>query len=255
MTQATTINRKGATLRKLLTVLCGVALFVLLASFLAVWAVGRFAPKLLDASLAAQSGAHLAVEANDTNLFAGRVAFSGLTITNPGRWKEREFLRVRQLTLDVDLFSFFGRGTQHVRKAELDVERLTIVGKANFLTDNNAKDIGNGLKDPAPVSPAIPAGPSEPSRPYHIDHLRVRVDRITVIAGDGTPDRRVVFDSAFNYVFEAHDVTDRNFNAKVSSPMGKLALQTALEKQPALIIDLAKESVRKSVTEKLLEAK
>ena len=87
-------TRLGTALRKLLTVLCGVALFLVVVGFLGVWALGRFSPKLLDTTLATKSGAHLAVAANDTNLFAGRIAYQGLTITNPTRWTEKEFLNV-----------------------------------------------------------------------------------------------------------------------------------------------------------------
>jgi hypothetical protein len=73
----------------------------------------------------------------------------------------------------------------------------------------------------------------------------VRVGRITVISGDGSAARRVVVDQDFAYDFEAHDVTDQNFNAKVSGPMGQQALQTALRRQPELMFELAREKLRR----------
>ena len=42
-----------------------------------------------------------------------------------------------------------------------------------------------------------------------------------------------------------HDVTDQNFNAKVSGPMGQQALQTALRRQPELMFELAREKLRR----------
>ena len=96
-------TRLGSALRKLLTMLCGVVLFLVMVGLLGVWALGRFSPKLLDSSLATKSGAHLSVEANDTNLFAGRLSYAGLTITNPTRWTEKEFLKVRRLAIDLDV--------------------------------------------------------------------------------------------------------------------------------------------------------
>ena len=245
-------TRLGSALRKLLTMLCGVALFLVMVGLLGVWALGRFSPKLLDSSLATKSGAHLSVESNDTNLFAGRLSFGGLTITNPTRWSEKEFLKVRRLALDLDLLTFFEGGSQVVNDAELDVEHLTIVGKADFLADNNAKDIFNGLKS-APVANAPKPTPGQPSakQPFLIKRLRVRVDRITIISGDGTDQRKVVVDQAFNFVFEARDITERNFDEKVSRPMGTQAVQ----QQPQLMLDLARERLRKSVTEKLLGEK
>jgi hypothetical protein len=249
-------TRLGSALRKLLTMLCGVALFLVMVGLLGVWALGRFSPKLLDSSLSTKTGAHLAVEANDTNLFAGRLAYAGLTITNPTRWSEKEFLKVRRLALDVELMTFFEGGSQVVNDAELDIEHLTIVGKADFLKDNNAKDIFNGLKSaPSAKTPPPAPGPPGPKQPFLIKHLRVRVDRITIISGDGTDRRKVVVDQAFNYVFEARDITERNFDEKVSRPMGTQAVQAAARQQPELMLDLARERLRKSVTEKLLGEK
>ncbi len=237
-------SRPGSLLRKLLTVLCGIALFLVVVGVLGIWALGRFSPRLLDASLSGQSGAHLTVEDNQTNLFLGRIDYAGLVITNPSRWQEREFLRVKRLVLDVDPLTFTEAGGQVVNEAELDIERVTIVGKADFLADNNAKDIGNGLKGPA--SPPEPsAEPSAPAQPFLIKRLRVRVGRITVVSGDGTAGRRVVVDQDFGFVFEAADVTEKNFNAKVSGPMGQQALQTALRRQPELMFELAREKMRR----------
>ncbi len=250
--------RLGSALRKLLTVLSGIALFLVLVVLLGIWALGRFSPKLLDTSLATKSGAHLAVETNETNLFAGRLEYAGLTVTNPSRWAEREFLKVRRLVVDLEPFTFYEGGSQVVNEVELDVEHLTIVGKADFLADNNAKDIFNGLKGANVASAPKPApgpGPAAAKQPFLIKRLRVRVDRITVISGDGTDQRKVVVDQAFAFVFEARDITERNFAEKVSRPLGAQALQTAAQRQPELLMDLARERVRRSVTEKLLGEK
>ena len=237
-------SRPGSALRKLLAVLCGIALFLILFGALGVWALGRYSPRLLDASLSGQSGAHLTVEDNQTNLFVGRVDYAGLVITNPSRWQEREFLRVKRLVLDVDPLTFVEGGGQVVNEAVLDIERVTIVGKADFLSDNNAKDIGNGLKGPA-TSPPPATEPAKPAQPFLIKHLRVRVGRLTVISGDGSAARRVVVDQDFAYDFEARDVTDQNFDAKVTGPMGQQALQTALRRQPELMFELAREKLRR----------
>ncbi len=226
-------------------VLCGIALFLVLVGALGVWALGRFSPRLLDASLSGQSGAHLTVEDNQTNLFLGRIDYAGLVITNPSRWQDREFLRIKRLVLDVDPLTFVEGGGQVVNEAELDLDHVNIVGKADFLTDNNAKDIGNGLKSSG-SAPAPKTEPSTAPQPFLIKHLRVRVGRITVVSGDGTADRRVVLDQDFGLVFEAADITEKNFNDKVSGPLGQQALQTALRRQPGLLLDLAREKLRRS---------
>jgi len=237
-------SRPGSALRKLLMVLCGIALFLILVGALGVWALGRYSPRLLDAALSGQSGAHLTVEDNQTNLFVGRVDYAGLVITNPSRWQEREFLRVKRLVLDVDPLTFVEGGAHVVNEAELDLDRVTIVGKADFLSDNNAKDIGNGLKSSGATPSPKTEAPTAP-QPFLIKHLRVRVGRVTVVSGDGTAERRVVVDQDFGFVFEANDVTEKNFNAKVSGPMGQQALQTALRRQPELMFEFAREKLRR----------
>lgn len=241
-------SRPGSALRKLLTVLCGIGLFLILVAALGIWALGRFSPRLLDASLSGQSGAHLTVEDNQTNLFVGRVDYAGLVITNPSRWQEREFLRVKRLVLDVDPLTLVEGGGQVVNEAELDIDRVTIVGKKDFLADNNAKDIGNGLKGPA-TSPTPSTEPASPPQPFLIKHLRLRVGRITVVSGDGSAARRVVVDQDYGFVFEARDITDQNFDAKVSVPLGQQVLQTALRRQPELMFELAREKMRRPARE------
>jgi hypothetical protein len=240
--------RRGYLLRKLLTVLCGIALFLVMVGLLGVWALGRFSPKLLDTMLATRSGAHLSVVANESNLFAGRLDYAGLTITNPTRWKEPQFLKVRRLGIDFDPLTFLEGGARIVHDLELDIEHLTIVGKADYHSDNNAKDIFNGLK-PVP-GPAVTSAEPAP-QPFLIKHLRVRVERITIVTGDGTDQRKVLVDQAINLVFEARDITQGNFKGKVSGPLGAEVVATAISQQPQLLLDLARERVRRSVTETL----
>ena len=252
MTRPSIARRLGATLRRLLTVLCGLLLFVLLASALGVWAVGRFAPRVLDSMLASRSGAHLSVVSNDSNLFVGRLEFSGLTVTNPVRWQEREFLQVRRLVVDLDPWSFLGEGDGVIREAELDLDQLVLVGKEDYLADNNAQDILRGLKgESAPVVDGPSSGPPAARRPLRIDRLRLRIGRVVIISGDGTAQVRRVMDTDYGLVFEATGVTDRNFTEKVSRPLGARALRDAAARTPSLLLDLAAGKLRRSVTERL----
>ena len=227
MTRTPASSRRGAALRKLLTVLCGLALFLVLTTVLGVWALGRFSPKILDATLSANTGAHVAVEENDTNLFTGRIAYAGLTITNPSRWQERDFLKVKRLVLDVDPLSFRSGGLPTVEEAKFDLERVTIVSKNDFFKDNNALDILNGLKagsdqvEPAPAEPAV-------KQPFLIKRLRTRIGHVTIINHDGTPQRKVFLDRQVDFVLEATDVTELNFDEKVARPLTREAMRVAL---------------------------
>lgn len=254
MTRSSIASRLGSTLRRLLTVLCGILLFVLLASALGIWALGRFAPSLLDSALSSRSGAHLSVAGNDSNLFAGRLEFTGLTVTNPTRWQEHEFLKVRRLALSVNLASFLEDGERIIHEAELDIDRLVLVGKEDYLADNNAQDILRALKasaGPASASATTPAPAPSAKRPFRIEKLRVRIGHVVIVAGDGTPQRRQVTDADYGLVFEVAGVTDRNFTEKVSKPLGEQALRNVANQTPSLLLDLASVKLRRSVTERL----
>ncbi|MEO0040099.1 MAG: hypothetical protein RIS38_1047 [Verrucomicrobiota bacterium] len=237
MTRFTAHSRRGSALRKLLTLLCGVALFLVLAGVLGVWALGRFSPKLLDATLSARTGAHVAVEENDTNLLAGRIAYSGLTITNPSRWQERGCLQIKRLALEIDPLSFGAEGGRIVHQAELDLAQLTLVGKGDLFADNNALDILAGLKAGADPS----ATPSEGSarQAFLIKRLRIRLGRVTLIEGDGTPDRRVLLDEDLAFEMEAKDVTENNFQAKVTEVIVTQSLRNAVLANPRLLLRLS----------------
>lgn len=252
MTRTSTASHLGSALRKLLTLLCGVLLFVLLASGIGIWALGRFAPSLLDSALSSKTGARLAVAGNESNLFAGRVELTGLTITNPTRWQEREFLKIRRLAITADAFSFLEGGGQVIHDAELDVDRLVLVGREDYLADNNAKDIFRGLKGPKEERPAAETPkPAGPKRPFRIDHLRVRIGHVVIVAADGSPQRRQVVDADLNLTFEASGITERNFDEKVSKPLGQLAMQEAATRGPEVLLDIAQTKLRRSVTERL----
>ena len=245
--------RPGNVSRRVLSLLGGVILFIVLAAALAVWSVGRFAPSLLDSTLASKSGAHLSVEDNETNLFVGRVSFADFSVTNPSRWTEARFLKGKRLLVDLDPATFTGSGRRIVHSLELDIDELILVGKEDYLKDNNAQDIFRGLKaaDTPPATAGQPPA-AEPRTPYLIERLRLRVGHITVIAADGTPQRRIVIDRQFDLVFEAKNITDANLEQTLTGPLGKEVVAQAPAAGAGLLFDLTKDKIRTSITEKLL---
>ncbi len=257
MPSARSITRPGNVSRRVLSLLGGVILFILLAAALSIWSVGRFAPGLLDSTLASKSGAHLAVETNDSNLFAGRVSFADFTVTNPSRWTDPRFLKGKRLLVDLDPATFTGNGRRVVHSLELDIDALTLVGKEDYLKDNNAQDIFRGLKAPETLPPPPSGQPAveAPRTPFLIEKFRLRVGHITVIAGDGTPQRRVVIDRQFDLVFEARNITDANLEQTLTGPLGQQVVAQTPAASAGLLFDLTKDKVRTSITEKLLNQK
>ncbi len=243
-------------LRRLWMVLGGVLLFLVLGSLACVWALGRFAPSIIDSTLESKAGAHVSVDANESNLFTGKLVFSGVTLWNPSRWTVRSGGKIKRLALDFDPWTWWGSGTKIIREADIDIETLVIVGKADWLKDNNIQDISHGLKSAeggaAPDVKTTPDGTnSDAQQPFKIQKLHLRIGRVTIIAGDGTADSHQIIDQELNFVFEAQGVTEKNFGDTVSNPLGKAALQKAGQVAPQLIMDLAREKLRRSITEKL----
>ena len=244
MPSARSTARPGNVSRRVLSLLGGVILFIVLAAALSVWSVGRFAPRLLDSTLSSKSGAHLAVENNDTNLFVGRVNFTDFTVTNPSRWTDARFLKGKRLQLDLDPATFIGDGRRVVHLLELDIDELTLVGKEDYLKDNNAQDIFRGLK--SADTPPPPAGQpvvAAPRTPFLIEKLRLRIGHITVI------------DRQFDLVFEAQNITDVNLEETLTGPLGKQVVAQTPATTAGLLFDLTKDKIRTSITEKLLNEK
>lgn len=259
-------SRPGSVSRRVLSILGGIVLFLVLLAVLAVWSLGRFAPRLIDSTLASKSGAHFVVEANQTNLFAGRLLFEDFAVTNPSRWTDPNFIKGKRLTLDLDPVSFVGAGRRVIHLVELDIEELTLVGHADYLKDNNAQDILRGLKTPTdptvvdkpgPTDPTVvdKPVPAEPTEGFIIEKLRLRVGRIKILAADGTPERRVVADRLVDFVFEARNITNTNFEQTLTGPLGSQVMTQGPVAGAGLLIDLTKDKVRQSITEKLLNEK
>lgn len=249
-------RRPGSVSRRVLSLLAGIVFFLLLLTVLAVWSLGRFAPNLLNATLESKAGAHLSVAANQTNLFMGRVSFEDFVVTNPSRWTDTSFIKGKRLVLDLDPVSFVGDGRRLIHLVELDIDELTLVGHEDYMKDNNAQDILRGLK--APDDPAVATAKPEPDQPsagYLIEKLRLRIGHVKIIAADGTPLKRVVVDRQFDLVFEARNITDSNLVQTLTEPLGKQVMTQSPVAGAGLLIDLTKDKVRQSITEKLLTEK
>jgi hypothetical protein len=262
MKQPAKHSRPGNVSRRILAILGGVVLFIVVASALALWAVGRFSPNLLDATLVARSGARLVCEENNTNFLVGRLEFHNATVSSPARWKEKSFLKIKTLHLDLSPLSFLGDGPRIIKRAELDVDQLVLVGRGDYMKDNNAQDILRGLKSgdlqvkSAPATDAAPVEAVSARQPFKIESLRVRIGRVKVIVEEPNRAPVVVIDRNFNFVFEANNITDKNLMESLTAPLGQKALTQAAVIAPDLMMDITDRKLRRSITEKILrEAK
>ncbi len=262
MNQPTKHSRTGSISRRILAILGGVVLFVVVAGALVLWAVGRFSPNLIDATLVAKSGARLVCEENNTNFLVGRLEFRNASVTSPTRWKEKSFLKIKTLHLELSPLSFLGNGPRVISRAELDVDQLVLVGRGDYMKDNNAQDILRGLKSgelavkSAGSAEASSTEAPSPRQPFKIESLRVRIGQVKIIVEEPNRAPVVVVDRNFNFVFEANNITDKNLVESLTAPLGQKALTQATALVPELVMDITNRNLRRSITEKILrEAK
>lgn len=262
MNPSTNHSRKGSVSRRVLAILGGVMLFAVVLGALAVWALGRFSPNLIDATLVARAGARLVCEENNTNFLVGRLEFRNASVSSPTRWKEKSFLKIKTLQLELNPLTFLGIGPRVIRRAELDVDQLVLVGRGDYMKDNNAQDILRGLKSgdlkvqAEPAEATTQAEAPSTRQPFKIDSLRVRIGRVKVIVEESNRAPVVVIDRNFNFVFEANNITDKNLVESLTAPLGQKALAQAAAIAPDLMMDITDRKLRRSITEKILrEAK
>jgi hypothetical protein len=254
-------SRRGIISRRVSSLIFGVTLFIFITSLIGLYVLGRTAPQILDSVLKAKADSGFVCEINQSNLILGNLDLQNIKISSPGRWRETQFLSIKKIKCELNPLTFIFGGSRHFKNVELDIEKIVLVGSRDYMKDNNAQDILKGLKShppeniPAPTSPSTEPVDSPPKKPFKIDNLRLRVGQIVVIVeGDKTATETVV-NNNFNFVFEAKDITEKNYEKLVSFPLGAKVLTKASTLAPRLMMDITNRSIRQSITEKILEIK
>ncbi len=252
-------SRKGIISRRVLALIFGVTAFVFLTSLIGLYVLGRTAPQILDSALKTKADSGFICEVNQSNLILGNLDLQGVKISSPGRWKEKQFLTIKTIKCELNPLTFILGGSRHFKNVELDIEKIVLVGSRDYMKDNNAQDILKGLKssqvEKANDSSMTEPTESQPKKPFKIDNLRLRVGQIVVmVEGDHGPTETVV-NNNFNFVFEAKDITEKNYERMVSFPLGTKVLTKAATLAPRLMMDITNRSIRQSITEKILEIK
>jgi hypothetical protein len=222
--------------------------------------LGRTAPQILNSVLSAKADSSFICEINQSNLILGNLDLQDVKISSPSRWKENQFLSIKKIKCELNPLTFIFGGGRHFKNVELDIDKIVLVGSRDYMKDNNAQDILKGLKSRPPENANAPTSSTEPAdsppkKPFKIDNLRLRVGQIVVIVeGDKTATETVV-NNNFNFVFEAKDITEKNYEKLVSFPLGAKVLTKASTLAPRLMMDITNRSIRQSITEKILEIK
>jgi hypothetical protein len=253
-------TRRGIISRRVLALIFGVTSFIFLTCLIGLYVLGRTAPQVLDSVLKSKADSGLVCEINQSNLILGNLDLQGIKISSPGRWKEKQFLSIKTIKCQLNPLTFILGGSRHFKNVELDIDKIVLVGSRDYMKDNNAQDILKGLKSAPAENVNEPSTPSEPSvdqpkKSFKIDNLRLRVGQIIVVVEDGNKPAEIVVNNNFNFVFEAKDITEKNYQKMVSLPLGAKVLNKAATLAPRLMMDITNRNIRQSITERFLEKK
>ena len=253
-------SRRGIISRRTLALIFGVTTFIFLTCLIGLYVLGRTAPQILDSALKSKADSGLVCEINQSNLILGNLDLQGIKISSPDRWKEKQFLSIKTIKCELNPLTFILGGSRHFKNVELDIDKIVLVGSRDYMKDNNAQDILKGLKSSQTENTNESSAPSEPSadqpkKPFKIDNLRLRVGQIVVVVEDGNKPAEIVVNNNFNFVFEAKDITEKNYQKIVSVPLGAKVLTKAATLAPRLMMDITNRNLRQSITEKFLEKK
>lgn len=205
-----------------------------------VWIAGRALPTLAAGVLTSRTGADLACGDNSTNLFLGRVDLGDLVLGNPEGYGPGEAVRIKRLVVDLDPASFLTDGTRVIEEVELDLDRVTLVGKGDLATDNNLAAIAKAWQASAGTSePAADATSAPGQAPgFVIRKLRLRVGGVTLAEALPGGSQRVILKEDRGLEFVAADVTQDNLASTVIAPVTAAAMSRAATR-PELIFDEA----------------
>lgn len=216
------------------------ALALAVVSVAGVWVAGRALPSLAAGVVSSRTGVDLACGDNATNLFVGRVDLADLVLGNPEGYAPGESVRIRRLVVDLDAGSFLSDGTKVIEEVELDLDRVTLVGKGDISADNNLVAIAKAWQASAgPDEPAAPAAdPGEPAPGFVIRKLRLRVGGVTLAEALPGGAQRVILKEDRGLEFVATDVTQDNLANTVVAPLTAAAMSRAATR-PELLFDEA----------------
>lgn len=207
----------------LLTLLVGGLLFLVLLIVFGIWFAGsNQALKIASDFVNTKSGGTLSFAENDTNLFAGRVHYKGIELTNPSRFTDKQFVKINEIKAVVNIGSA-ASDTIIVPEVIMDIGSISLVGSDDWMNDNNAMDFKKAFAPAAateePKTEETKQEPQEEGAKKHfrIGKLVLKLDRIRVLEHATTPgeEPKPIVDDAvdLNWVFE--DVSDENIKDKV----------------------------------------
>ncbi len=139
-----------------------------------------FLPAVVEHELRSVTGFDFRVAVLSANPFTGRVVVRGLAAINPPAYPTPDFVQLRELRADVEVFSWIYSGRIVVDDLDLEILKIALVKLHDGTTNAGAFMAAFTRRGPAP--PVAAAGPPAPSKRtrYLVKKLHLRIDQLVV---------------------------------------------------------------------------
>jgi hypothetical protein len=145
-------------------------------------------PTVVEHELRAVTGFDVRVAVLAANPFTGRVVVRGLVASNPPGYPRPDFVEMRELHADVNVFSWVLSGRVVVSSLDVDIGRVVLMRRHDGKT--NAGDFMAAFKRGGQAAEAAPPAPGKPAG-YLVKSLRLRLEQLVVADYSGTnPEER-----------------------------------------------------------------
>ena len=138
----------------IIAIIAGVLLLLLIALYLSVDAIAKYAIRSEGSSL---MGVETSVESVDLGIFRDSTTITGLSIANPSGFKEKYLLQVDEFYIGSNLSNFLSSDIEiplvHLKKMNFDLEQIDKRMNVTEVIDHVAKDVSS--QDETPSSGSV----------------------------------------------------------------------------------------------------
>jgi hypothetical protein len=147
-----------------------------------------FLPKVVEHELSSVTGFDFRVEVLTANPLTGRVVVRGLAVRNPPACPMPDFVQLRLLRADVEVFSSMFSGRIVIDDLDLDIGKISLVKLRDGTTNAGAFMAAFKRRGPGSGAPAPSSGPPAPAKPirYLVKKLHLRIDQLIVADYSGS---------------------------------------------------------------------
>lgn len=191
-------NCRGGCLVRLLLLLV-----VVMAAGALAWMV--FLPAVVTAQIRQRTGFAATVTGLSCNAFTGRLAVRGLVMSNPASFPIRDFMELREFSMEADVWSWL-TDRPVIDRLTADVHKVTLVRRPDG--KSNAEILQRTLVGEARLATGAPAAGSVAAQPgrWLIRRLVLRFDRLVI--ADYSGEKPVVQEHVLGLDQRYENVTD-----------------------------------------------